>query len=125
METFLGAGPRGASRVQSKLANFVEQCFIADAQHLRRIFSAPVRLFESVRDRFHFGLVLQTAHEGFQSLFTRGHGFFPRRNPLARGGHFQKFAEAAFVVFEDHVAFHEIFEFAKVAGPGITHGGFH
>src|SRR5580700_1288746 len=90
---FFVACTRGASRVQSKLADLVEQRLVTDSQHLGCIFSAPMSFFESVRDRFHLGFVLQTAHERFQPLLARGHGFFSRRNALARRGHFQQLAE--------------------------------
>ena len=38
--------------------------------------------------------------------------------------HFHQFAEAAFVVFQNHVALHEVLEFAQIAGPRITHRRF-
>src|SRR5216683_6086192 len=68
---------------------------------------------------------VQTADERFQSLFAHGRGFFSWRNPLARCRHFQQLAEAAFIIFQNDVTLYEIFEFAKISGPGITYGGFH
>ena len=47
-----------------------------------------------------------------------------RRHTLLLAGHLEKFAEAAFVIFEDHVALHEVLEFAQVARPWITQRGF-
>src|ERR1019366_9217313 len=122
---FFAARARWAPGIKSKLANFVEQRLVTDSEHLGRILAAPVSFFESIPDRFHLGFVLQAAHERFQSLFAHRRMFFSWRNPLARGGHFQQLAEAAFIVFQNDVTLDEIFQFTKISGPGITHGGFH
>src|SRR6266851_10155251 len=122
---FFVTGARRATGIKSKLANFVEQRLVTDAEHLGRILAAPVSFFESIADCFHLGFVLQTADERFQSLFAHGRGFFSWRNPLARCRHFQQLAEAAFIIFQNDVTLYEIFEFAKISGPGITYGGFH
>ena len=61
----------GSRRVQVELAHFIEQRLVADAQHFCGILAAPVGFFQRVGDRFHLRLILQTAHQRFQSLRSR------------------------------------------------------
>ena len=71
-----------AGRIQIKLAHFVEQGFVADAQHLGGVFAAPAGLFQRIGYRFHFRFVLQSANQRFQALLAGQNGFLARRSAL-------------------------------------------
>src|SRR5579871_3394987 len=111
-----------ARRVQIELPHLVEQCFVADAEHFRGIFSAPARLLERFGNCFHFSFVFQSTHQRFEPLLSWTRRFFARRCALPRRRHFHQFAQTAFIVLQYHIALHEVLEFAQVAWPWIIHG---
>src|SRR4029077_17822573 len=48
---FLGSrGTRAAAGVEIELAHLIQQRFVADAEHLRRVFAAPIGFLERVGD---------------------------------------------------------------------------
>src|SRR5580693_7875336 len=49
--------------IQIELPHLVEQRLVADAQHARRIFAAPICLLERVGDSFHLRFVFQSADQ--------------------------------------------------------------
>src|SRR5207244_13601183 len=48
--------------------------------------------------------------------------FFARRSALPGGGHFHQFAQAALVIFENHITLYEVLQLAQISRPGIVHG---
>ena len=58
----------GSRRIQIELPHLIQQRFVTDSQHLRRILAAPACLFQRVRDGFHLRFILQPAHQRLQSL---------------------------------------------------------
>src|SRR4029077_9257576 len=63
---------RSPSGIQVKLPNFVKQRLITDAEHLRRVFTAPVCFLEGVGDGFHLRLIFQASHQCLKALFPDG-----------------------------------------------------
>src|SRR5271170_1996143 len=108
------------ARIEIELPHFVEQRLVADAQHLRRVFAAPICFLQRVGDGFHLRFVLQSAHQSLQPLFLGRRSFFARRGAMLLASHFQKFAEAALVVFQNYVALHEVLEFAQISRPRVA-----
>src|SRR5579863_6677587 len=116
---------RSPPRVEVELPDLVKECLVADAQHFRRIFTAPVRFLQSVGDGFHLRLILQASYQRLEALLPYRQGLLARRSSLPGGGHFNQLAETAFVILEDDVTLHEIFQLPQVTGPGITNGCFY
>src|SRR5580698_4434363 len=54
--------------IQIELPHLVEQRLVADAQHARRIFAAPICFLQRVGDGFHLRFVFQSANQSLQPL---------------------------------------------------------
>src|SRR6202167_2918370 len=122
--SFSSSRTRAASRIQIKLAHFVEQSFVTDAQHLGGILAAPIRLLQSGGDGFHFCFVLQTTDERLDAHLFPHPRSLTRSEALLLTVHFKQLAKTAFVIFENHVTFDKVFQFAEIARPGIAQCGF-
>src|SRR3984893_9370579 len=79
---FRGCRTRASSGIEIELPHLVKQRLIADAQHSRGVFAAPVGFLECIGDRFGLRFIFQSAHERLEPLFFRGWYFLLRSHPL-------------------------------------------